>query len=135
MALVLLHQPTDERRICLHRRFLPSFASPSQSTPQHQGENGAYGSRWEPRLRTVNYLPPLALQWGGSTCSWRSVRIIALLVVFVVLLVSWLLIQPREGEKATIPPRIFLQCSIISGFCYSLCIGGFMLSAGYYLPL
>jgi MFS family permease len=77
----------------------------------------------------------LALQWGGTTYAWHSARIIALFLVFGVLLMAWLAIQAWDQETATVPPRIFLQRSIMSGFFYSLCIGGVMLSMGYYLPI
>jgi hypothetical protein len=77
----------------------------------------------------------LALQWGGSQYSWSNARIIALLVLFVVLLAAWITAQAYGGERATIPPRIFLQRSIISGFCFSCCVGGIMLAFSYYIAI
>lgn len=77
----------------------------------------------------------LALQWGGITYAWNNGRIIALFILFGVLLIGWIVTQVRGGENATVPPRIFQQRSIISGFCFSSCIGGVMLSMSYYLSI
>lgn len=77
----------------------------------------------------------LALQWGGSDYAWSNGRIIALLVVFGVLLTAWVWTQHWQREKATVPMHIFLQRSIVAGVMYSACIGGVMLSMGYYLPV
>ncbi|KAH9893886.1 major facilitator superfamily domain-containing protein [Xylariomycetidae sp. FL2044] len=77
----------------------------------------------------------LALQWGGSDYAWGDGRIIALLVLFVVLLAAWVATQAWQKEKATVPPHVFLQRSIMAGVSYSACIGGVMLSMGYYLPI
>ncbi|KAK4997217.1 hypothetical protein LTR66_003335 [Elasticomyces elasticus] len=53
----------------------------------------------------------LALQWGGSTYAiWKP-------------------------EQATVPPNIFMQRSIASGFWVSLCIGAHQTVFLYYLPL
>jgi Fungal trichothecene efflux pump (TRI12) len=77
----------------------------------------------------------LALQWGGINYDWKNGRIIALLVVFGVLLIAWLVVQFYGQEKAMVPPRIFLQRSIIAGFTFSLCIGGVTLALSYYLAV
>ena len=93
----------------------------------------------------------LALQWGGFTYSvsfgpgvpsfhgalfyccrgtsgadriqWSDGRIIALLVLAFVLLIAFVLIQVWKPEQATVPPRIFIQRSIASGFWVSCCVG------------
>ncbi|GAM35921.1 hypothetical protein TCE0_018r04622 [Talaromyces pinophilus] len=77
----------------------------------------------------------LALQWGGTTFAWNNVRIIVLFILFGVLLMCWVVTQVRGNENATVPPRIFQQRTIISGFCFSACIGGVMLSMSYYLSI
>jgi hypothetical protein len=77
----------------------------------------------------------LALQWGGSEYAWNSARIITLLVVFAILLIAFVLLQIIFKDTAMIPPRIMMQRSIASGFIFSLCIGGVMLSFGVYLPI
>lgn len=90
----------------------------------------------------------LAMQWGGTTYSvsvnhdfqlhiffclvgtsradriqWRENRVVALLVLAFVLLTAFVLIQIWKPEQATLPPRIFLQRSIASGFWVTSCIG------------
>ncbi|GAB1208285.1 hypothetical protein APSETT445_007028 [Aspergillus pseudonomiae] len=68
----------------------------------------------------------LALQWGGTTYTWSEARIIALLVLAFVLLIVFFLIQIWKPEQAILPPRIFAQRSIASGFCTSSCLGAHM---------
>jgi len=77
----------------------------------------------------------LALEWGGSAYEWSNGRIIALLVVFGVLFVAWIAVQAHGKDNATVPPRIVLQRSIIAGVVFSMCIGGVMLSAAYYIAI
>ncbi|PCG91377.1 Major facilitator superfamily domain, general substrate transporter [Penicillium occitanis (nom. inval.)] len=77
----------------------------------------------------------LALQWGGFTYSWNDGRIIALLVLASVLLIIFVLIQVWKGEKATVPPHIFVQRSIVSGFSASCCFGAHQTLITYYLPI
>ncbi|KAL1851079.1 hypothetical protein VTK73DRAFT_9543 [Phialemonium thermophilum] len=77
----------------------------------------------------------LALQWGGLTYEWKNGRIIALLVLAGVLLISFVLIQIFKPNTATVPPRIFVQRSIIAGFWATLCIGSQMMIFVYFLPL
>ncbi|KAB8263219.1 major facilitator superfamily domain-containing protein [Aspergillus pseudonomiae] len=77
----------------------------------------------------------LALQWGGTTYTWSEARIIALLVLAFVLLIVFFLIQIWKPEQAILPPRIFAQRSIASGFCTSSCLGAHMNLFVYYLPI
>ncbi|KAK9234935.1 major facilitator superfamily domain-containing protein [Lipomyces kononenkoae] len=66
---------------------------------------------------------------------WSEGRIITLLVLAVVLLIVFALIQVWRPEQATLPPRIFIQRSIASGFWVSSCLGAHMMLFVYYLPL
>ena len=91
-------------------------------------------------IGTILFLPGvvcllLALQWGGTTYSWRSSRVIALLVLSSVLLVSFIIVQIVLGESATVPPRIIKQRSVAFGLWWSTCIGASMMIVVYYLPL
>ncbi|GAB1199607.1 hypothetical protein APSETT444_008962 [Aspergillus pseudonomiae] len=65
---------------------------------------------------------------GGGILSgvWSEARIIALLVLAFVLLIVFFLIQIWKPEQAILPPRIFAQRSIASGFCTSSCLGAHM---------
>lgn len=91
-------------------------------------------------LGTFFFLPGiicllLALQWGGSTYAWSDGRIIALLVLFVVLIVAFVVVQIVRQEGATVPPRIFMQRSILAGVLYTLGAGSAMMIFVYYIPI
>jgi hypothetical protein len=91
-------------------------------------------------LGTVLFLPGvicllLALQWGGSTYSWNSARIILLFVLAGVLLIAFALVQIWRREDATIPPRIIKQRSVAFGAVYTSFLYGAMISMLYTLPL
>ena len=77
----------------------------------------------------------LALQWGGTVYPWHNGRIIALLVLFVLLIAGFISVQFWRKEKATIPPRIVANRSIISGMWSQFCLGSSMMLMIYYIPI
>jgi len=77
----------------------------------------------------------LALQWGGSTYAWNNARVVALLVLAAVLFAVWVVIQAYGGENATVPPRVFLQRSIVCAMAFALCVSGSMLVFAYYMAI
>ncbi|GFF36039.1 putative HC-toxin efflux carrier TOXA [Aspergillus udagawae] len=77
----------------------------------------------------------LALEWGGFTYSWSNGRIIALLTVTSILWVAFILIQIWRPKTATVPPRIFIQRSILAGFWGSCTVGVHMTMFVYYFPI
>ncbi|KAI0841865.1 MFS general substrate transporter [Hypoxylon sp. FL0890] len=77
----------------------------------------------------------LALQWGGSTYSWDSWRIILLLVLFAVLFLAFAGVQVFKPNTATVPVRVITQRSIAAAFLFMLAVSGAMLMTIYYLPL
>ncbi|KAB8276415.1 major facilitator superfamily domain-containing protein [Aspergillus minisclerotigenes] len=91
-------------------------------------------------LGTAIFLPGmicllLALQWGGTTYAWRNGRVIALLVIAGTLLLCFIGIQAWKQDTGTVPPRIILQRSILSGFWYMFTLNGAMMALLYYLPI
>ena len=89
-------------------------------------------------LGTVVFVPSitsllLALQWGGSKYGWGDVRIIVLLCLSGVLLVGFALQQWRKGDDATLPPRVFGNRSLISGFWFSFCNNSALSIVDYYV--
>lgn len=76
-----------------------------------------------------------ALQLGGTTYAWSNARIVALLVISGVLGVGFLVSQAWRGEKATVPPHIFKQRSILVGFIASMAIGSVLVMYAFYLPI
>ncbi|KAF5859871.1 hypothetical protein ETB97_002362 [Aspergillus alliaceus] len=77
----------------------------------------------------------LALQWGGQSYAWNNGRIVALFTVMGILLLAFVGIQVFWTRTATIPPRIFKQRSIISGFWATLCVGSSQYIIVYFLPI
>lgn len=78
----------------------------------------------------------LALQWGGAKYEWKNGRIIALLVLFGVLLIPFIFFQFRQGEKATLPPRIMKQRSVGFAAWYAFATGStFLVSLTIPFPL
>jgi len=77
----------------------------------------------------------LALQWGGIQYAWSSGRIIALLVISVVCLVAFVYIEYRQGGKAMLPARVFMQPTVLSASFFALCATGAIFTITYYLPM
>jgi len=77
----------------------------------------------------------LALQWGGVTYAWNSWRVILLFCFFGVLIIIFVFFQFRQGDLATVPPRIFVKRSVWSAGFFIMCLGGAFLGSVYYLPI
>lgn len=75
----------------------------------------------------------LALQWGGSTYPWKSGRIVALLVLFVLLFVAFLGIQVWQKDRATVPVRLMKNRSVFGAAWYACCISAPMFVVAYYV--
>jgi len=89
---------------------------------------------------TIIFLPTivcllLALQWGGSKYPWNDGRIIALFVIFALLLAVFIFIQFREGDNATVPPRVLKQRSVAGGAWFAACLGASFFVFVYFLPI
>lgn len=77
----------------------------------------------------------LALQWGGTVYPWSDGRIITLLVVGAVLVLCFVTVQAWVKEDGTVPPRIFLQRSIVAATVATIGTGGAFLVVAFYLPI
>lgn len=91
-------------------------------------------------LGTFFFLPGivcllLALQWGGTVYTWKNGRIIALLVLSVLLITSFVAVQLWKQETATVPPRIIKKRSIAAGTFFSIMVGASLIPFTYYLPI
>ena len=51
----------------------------------------------------------LALQWGGSVYPWSDSKVWGCILGFGLILLIFLYIQFKRGDRATIPPRILLR--------------------------
>lgn len=65
-----------------------------------------------------------------TVTKWSNGRIIALLTIAFVLLIAFVLIQTWRPRTATVPPRIFMQRSILAGFWVSCMVGVHMTMFG-----
>ena len=89
-------------------------------------------------LGTALFVPSLAslmlaLQWGGSKYGWSNWRILTALGVFLLLAAAFAYLQRRRQERATLPPRIILQRSVIFGFWFSCCNNAALSIIEYYV--
>lgn len=76
-----------------------------------------------------------AIEWGGIEYPWKNGRIIALFVVFGVFGLAFVASQAWRKDKATIPPRVFLQRSILVGSIANVGIGSVLVIYAFYLPI
>ncbi|KAH8901039.1 MFS general substrate transporter [Thozetella sp. PMI_491] len=88
---------------------------------------------------TVVFVPSLtclfiALGWAGSRYAWNSPTIIGLFCTFAVLLIAFALEQYRKGDRATLPPRILRNRSVLAGFLFSMCCNSGLSVVEFYLP-
>lgn len=77
----------------------------------------------------------LALQWGGVMYQWSSGRIITLFVVSAVSIMGFFLVQHRQQENATVPPRLMANRTIWAGGLYAFCVGSSFFLPCFYLPI
>jgi hypothetical protein len=54
----------------------------------------------------------LALQWGGLQYPWHTPKVYGCFIGFGLLIIIFIGIQLRLGDRATIPPRILKQRTI-----------------------
>ncbi|KAF3402031.1 Efflux pump roqT [Penicillium rolfsii] len=77
----------------------------------------------------------LILQFGGASYAWNSPYLIALYILTVIFLTSFIYSQIFLGQKATVPPRIMKQRSMVWGSLYEFLIGGLSQMVQYFLPI
>ncbi|OAA61305.1 Major facilitator superfamily domain, general substrate transporter [Cordyceps fumosorosea ARSEF 2679] len=77
----------------------------------------------------------LALQWGGSTYSWNSWRIIVLFVCFAIGAVAFATVQYKMPESASLPWHLIKQRTMSFATFFMLFLSGSMMMLVYYIPL
>ncbi|KAL3450369.1 major facilitator superfamily domain-containing protein [Aspergillus insuetus] len=77
----------------------------------------------------------LALQWGGNKYAWNNSRIIGLFIGFGLLLILTIYSQFKLADRATLPPRIMKERSVVASCTYALLFGGSFFVLVYYLPI
>lgn len=76
-----------------------------------------------------------ALQLGGNDESWSQAHVVALFVLFGVFLLAFTAFQAWRKEKATVPPRILFQRSILSACMVGFFSGTVLVLYTFYLPI
>jgi len=77
----------------------------------------------------------LALQWGGSEYPWKNARIIALMILFGVLFILFVVIQVWQKDRATVPVRLMKNRSVFGAAWYACCISAPMFVIAYYVRI
>ncbi|EAU32257.1 predicted protein [Aspergillus terreus NIH2624] len=116
--------------------FLPS---PPRSERLKQGSWMAAFRQFDP-VGTILFVPAIiclliALQWGGSRYPWSDGRQIALLTVFGVLLIAWVVSQWWGGENATLPLRIVSERTVACSTLYIFLGSASFVLLVYFLPI
>lgn len=76
----------------------------------------------------------LALQWGGTTYAWKDSKVWGCLLGFGLLIIIFIALQFRRGDRATIPPRIFTQRTVLFASLYSCFLSMGLYAHIFYLP-
>jgi MFS family permease len=76
----------------------------------------------------------LALQWGGTVYAWNSSRIIGLFVGFGLMIIIFIFIQFKRGDKATLPFSVLKQRTVASAAFFLFFMGAAIFVLIYYSP-
>jgi Fungal trichothecene efflux pump (TRI12) len=74
----------------------------------------------------------LALQWGGTVYPWSSSRIIGLFIGGGLMIIIFIIIQFKRGDKATLPISVLKQRTVASSALFSLFMGASFFILIYY---
>lgn len=115
------------------------FLQPPKSPPKESKTLKEYIMRFDP-IGTILFAPSiicllLALQWGGTTYKWSDSRIIVLLVVFAVLFVGFLTVQPFMGDNATLNKKVVFSRHTACAALYCLCVSSAFFVMAYFIPI
>lgn len=77
----------------------------------------------------------LALQYGGQTKAWSSSEVIGLFVGFILILITLVIWEFFQDERAMIVPRLIKQRIIWTGAVFQLFFAGAYFILLYYLPI
>ncbi|KAH6894421.1 major facilitator superfamily domain-containing protein [Thelonectria olida] len=77
----------------------------------------------------------LALQWGGADYAWKNSRIIGLFVGFGLMIAIFIGIQFWQGDRGTLPPRLFKDRNVLPAMLFAMFFGAAFFPLIYYLSL
>lgn len=75
----------------------------------------------------------LALQWGGADYAWNDSKIIGLFVGFGLMIAIFIGIQFWQGDRGTLPPRLFKNRDALFAMLFALFFGAGFFPMIYYL--
>ncbi|KAL6361719.1 hypothetical protein LRP88_05194 [Fusarium phalaenopsidis] len=75
----------------------------------------------------------LALQWGGADYAWSNSRIIGLFCGFGAMIAIFIAIQFWQGDRGTLPPRLFKNRNTLAAMIFALFFGAGFFPLIYYL--
>jgi hypothetical protein len=75
----------------------------------------------------------LALQWGGADYAWNDSKIIGLFVGFGVMIAIFIGIQLWQGDKGTLPPKLFKDRNVLCAMLFAAFFGAAFFPLIYYL--
>ncbi|KAK4870166.1 hypothetical protein LT330_005220 [Penicillium expansum] len=76
----------------------------------------------------------LPLQFGGQTRAWNSSTVIGLLVGFPLMIITFMVWEWFQGERAAFPPRLMWNRLILVNAIYAFLFAGSYFIFVYYLP-
>lgn len=77
----------------------------------------------------------LAMQWGGISKKWNSGSVIGTLVGFGILVILFILVEWKQGDRAVIVGRLLRDRTISVGGVFAFFLGGAFFSLLYYIPI
>jgi MFS family permease len=77
----------------------------------------------------------LALQWGGTTYAWGNARIIALFVIFGLCCTAFIIVEIRQGDRATFPPSMMARQTLWACAIFIFFLAGAFMVVTYYIPI
>ncbi|EXJ94025.1 hypothetical protein A1O1_02418 [Capronia coronata CBS 617.96] len=77
----------------------------------------------------------LAMQWGGATKPWSDGSVIAVLVLFGVLVIVFVVIEYFQGDRALLQGRLVKDRTIAAMSAYIFMVAGSFFVLLYYLPI
>jgi hypothetical protein len=75
----------------------------------------------------------LGLQFGGTSATWNTPRIIVLFTFFGALFLAFAAYETWLGEEATLPPRIAKNRTVMAASVFVLCIDAPYYAIAYYV--
>jgi MFS family permease len=89
-------------------------------------------------IGTVIFIPAvvcllLALQWGGTKYPWKDSKIIGLFVGFGLMIIVFIAIQLWQGDRGTLPPRLFKNRNVLPAMLFSGFFGAGFFPMIYYI--